>query len=324
MKNLIIIGAGQIGSRHLQGLAKLDGNFNISVIDPSKESLRVAKDRFFQVARADNLCEVSFQTDIPDLNGLDLAIIATSSKIRKKVITDLLLKSVPDYFILEKVAFQNLKDFEEINSIFFKKNIKAWVNCPNRVFDSYRKLKSKIGREGPISLRVTGGNWGLASNAIHYIDLFSFLTETINMQITQSKIDSKIYSSKRKGFYELGGELKIESSNKDVLILEDFKSSDDPVVLTIDTPSFEMEINESLQELRIREKLEANKEYNTSFELTNQSTLTTEIVSRILSEGKSDLIDLENSYRLHAVFIPFFISKINEISKDSIKYCPIT
>ena len=117
MKNLVIIGAGQIGSRHLQGLAKINDDLNITVIDPSSESLETAKERYFQVDRLNNFCEVNFRKDIPKFQKLDIAIIATSSKLRKKVIKDLLVNSEPNYFIIEKVAFQNLEDFEEIKNI---------------------------------------------------------------------------------------------------------------------------------------------------------------------------------------------------------------
>ena len=194
MKNLVIIGAGQIGSRHLQGLAKINDDLNITVIDPSSESLETAKERYFQVNRLNNFCEVNFRKDIPEFKTIDLAIIATSSKIRKKVIKELLGKSEPNYFIIEKVAFQNLEDFEEIKNIFSAKNIKSWVNCPNRAFESYKRLKDRLDQKSPLEMKVSGGNWGLASNSIHYIDLFSFLTNTIHMQITQSEIDNKIYS----------------------------------------------------------------------------------------------------------------------------------
>jgi len=324
MKNVIIIGAGQIGSRHLQGLAKINDDLNITVIDPSSESLKTAKERYFQVDNINTSSIVNFRKDIPKFQKLDIAIIATSSKIRKKVIKDLLVKSDPRFFILEKVAFQNLEDFKEIGNIFKTKNINSWVNCPNRAYESYKILKDRLNQKSPLEMKISGGNWGLASNSIHYIDLFSFLTGTIQMQITQSEIDNKIYSSKRDGFLELGGTIKIESINNDSLIMEDIKSSDGPVILSIKTPNFDIEINENLQESALVDKQKLSKKIISSFELTNQSTLTTDIVSRILSEGRSDLIDLENSYRLHKIIIPFFINKMNEISNSSIKDCPIT
>jgi len=47
--NIIIIGCGQIGSRHIQSLSNLEYPLNIQLVDPSKDSLRIAKNRFFEV-----------------------------------------------------------------------------------------------------------------------------------------------------------------------------------------------------------------------------------------------------------------------------------
>ena len=49
-KNIAIIGGGQIGSRHLQGLAKLSKQFQIYVVDPDKQALSIAKQRYLEVS----------------------------------------------------------------------------------------------------------------------------------------------------------------------------------------------------------------------------------------------------------------------------------
>ena len=46
MHQIAIIGAGQLGSRHLQGLAKLQLPCQVHVVDPSPKSLEVARQRF--------------------------------------------------------------------------------------------------------------------------------------------------------------------------------------------------------------------------------------------------------------------------------------
>ncbi len=324
MKKIAIIGSGQIGSRHLQGLAKIKEELEITVIDPSVRSLELARDRYLQVEESDTKSKVNYSQSIPPFKELDLAIIATSSDIRKKVINELLELSSPNYVLIEKVAFQNLQDFKEIIHTFRDRGIKSWVNCPNRSFKSYKGLKQDLNNERPLEMHVRGGNWGLASNAIHYIDLFSFLIESTNLKVSESSINNKIYPSKRKGFVELGGSFTINSSDNDLLIIEDQKSTDEPVSVTFSTPHQKIVINELLQESLSLSKKSSLKEYRSSFELTNQSTLTTDIVFKILSRESCDLIDLENSYRLHEIIIPFFLKEMNKISSTSIKDCPIT
>ena len=48
---IFIIGAGQIGSRHLQALRAVRIPLKISVIDPSTESLDLAKQRYEEMPK---------------------------------------------------------------------------------------------------------------------------------------------------------------------------------------------------------------------------------------------------------------------------------
>lgn len=45
MKNIAIIGAGQLGSRHLQALAQVNADVILHIVDPSEQSLEVSKQR---------------------------------------------------------------------------------------------------------------------------------------------------------------------------------------------------------------------------------------------------------------------------------------
>ena len=48
---ILIAGAGQLGSRYLQGLANCQNNLNIFVLDISEQSLQIAKQRWEQVVK---------------------------------------------------------------------------------------------------------------------------------------------------------------------------------------------------------------------------------------------------------------------------------
>ena len=58
MKKVFIIGAGQLGSRHLQALKYVKEALDISVIDPREESLSTAKERYASLDLMDNNKEV--------------------------------------------------------------------------------------------------------------------------------------------------------------------------------------------------------------------------------------------------------------------------
>ena len=48
-KRIAIIGAGQLGSRHLQGLTKIKQDIHITVIDPNPSALEIARQRFVEM-----------------------------------------------------------------------------------------------------------------------------------------------------------------------------------------------------------------------------------------------------------------------------------
>ena len=51
MRNILIVGAGEIGSRHLQGIAAVKEKLSISVIDPSIDSLNLSKKKVLRSSR---------------------------------------------------------------------------------------------------------------------------------------------------------------------------------------------------------------------------------------------------------------------------------
>ena len=129
---------------------------------------------------------VSFFKSINSLKyDIDVAIISTNADIRRKVVENLLEKVDVKYLILEKVAFQSIQDFEIVIKLLDKKNTKGWVNCTRRIYPFFRNLRQKTIQEKKITMDVRGSNWGLASNAIHMVDLFSFLTEQKEVTIDE-------------------------------------------------------------------------------------------------------------------------------------------
>lgn len=70
MYKVAIIGADQLGSRHLQGLKTAVSPLSISVVDSSNESLQIAKERYDTVqAVGENMPqEITFF-----ITGMDLS-----------------------------------------------------------------------------------------------------------------------------------------------------------------------------------------------------------------------------------------------------------
>jgi len=64
MKHILIIGGGQLGSRHLQAVKKCEFPVSIVVLDPSRESLTVCESRYKEIEDNANVESIQFLTEL--------------------------------------------------------------------------------------------------------------------------------------------------------------------------------------------------------------------------------------------------------------------
>ena len=206
MKTVAIIGGGDIGSRHLQATALLT-DFVVYVVDPVVASLEAAKKRFEEVSEDSTvelvLCETIDQ--LPEI--VDVALIATTSLVRRSVTEELLDKRKVKSLILEKFLFQNQEDYFVIADLLKRKNIPTWVNCFMRAEECFKTVKDALIVEEPVCMTLKGQGWRLATNTIHYLDLFSFFINDKPLQAINVCLENKIVKSKRADNYEFFGSL---------------------------------------------------------------------------------------------------------------------
>ena len=78
-------------------------------------------------------------------------------------------------FIIEKIAFNNLNSFSQADHLISKYDLIIETNFTRRKIVFYQQLKEYFKGKGILKIKVKGGNWGLASSALHFIDLCNFL-----------------------------------------------------------------------------------------------------------------------------------------------------
>ena len=322
INNILIYGCGNIGSRHVQGAIQVNKKTNIYIYDISKKSIKLCKQRLSLVKKNKKVNLISFIDDFKRINKFHLIILSTTSKKRYEIIKKLIKKIQFKYIVIEKIPFQNLKEFKKTVNLLKKYKIKAWVNCPNRCFKSYRNLKENLLSRDIISMKVDGGNWGFASNFIHYLDLFSFLSESLSIK----KIDhnfSKLYKSKRKNFIEFDGYILLKSKNNDLLFVNENKKSNSPITIEISTINFKIIIFENLSKAILFRKQNNWKEEIIDFDIEKQSYLTRYIIEDILNKYECQLIKLENSYILNELMLNIFLNHYKNYNKKAL-FIPIT
>ncbi len=322
--NILIVGAGQLGSRHLQSIKTTKLEVKINVCDISPEALKVAEERYSQIPDNKNVKEIKFITSLDQAERhIDFAIIATGSKGRAEIISKVLSVCHVDYMLIEKVLFQRPEEYSAIQSLLAQNKVKAWVNCPRRMNDFYKKLSGDL-RGKTISVVIEGHQWGLGCNAIHFIDLVSFLTGCREYTMAE-KLDKQILKSKREGYIEFSGELYLDYPNgSQCRIISHPEGDETPVIVTIISEEERLLIDESKGEVFISKKENNWLWKNEKFRLKYQSELTSEVFEKLMQVQRCDLTPYAESAELHLPFIETMLTFLDKNYQSGIKNCPIT
>lgn len=321
---VLLIGAGGIGSRHLQGLKKSNVPIEIEVVDPSSSSIEIAKERYGEIEINENIKQINYYPNIEDASdNIDLSIVATTSEIRYPVVKELLKNKVVNNLVLEKVLFQTIDAYTEIKNLLEYKNVKCWVNHPRRMYPFYIELKKKLLNANRVSLNYHGGDWGLACNGLHHIDLLAYLVDSQNVELNSVYLDQEIFSSKRKKFKEVFGLLNGKINNH-LFSLSSLDCSS-PSLLSIVSDNLFLRINENKEEIIICDKVDNWVERRKSEKIIYfQSELTHIFVEDILLNGICDLVSYQDACKLHVPFIHCLKDHFENVSGVKMNSCPIT
>ena len=87
MKKILLVGAGQIGSRHLEGLFKIDISLSITIVEPTLVLLNKLRLKYLNSEdKSPSNKKIIMKNKLELETNYDVAIIATSSKNRSQII----------------------------------------------------------------------------------------------------------------------------------------------------------------------------------------------------------------------------------------------
>lgn len=321
--SLAVIGAGQMGIRHLQGLAQLKRPARIFVIDPSRSSLKKAQ-AFFETLRNRRGHRVEFLQRLEDAPfHFDVTIVSTTARVRHSVIEQLLHQKRVRFLILEKFLFQKRDHFSSIGRLLEKENVPAWVNCPLRTMPFFKYLKEKIQGKGTLNFCVSGSNIGMATNSIHHLDVAAYLIDRYEWRLDGSMLDKEIQESKRNGFIEFTGTLSGGSTAGDHVRLTSYRTGQTPLRIQICTPKLRCLIDLNAKKAWLSEEGTQWVWTETEFSIPLQSERTHLVTEQILVEGFSDLPTYADSCRVHLPLLQAFLSHLRTVQGGD-ETCPIT
>lgn len=325
MYKICIVGGGQIGSRHLQGLAPVNLPVEIFVVDPSQKSLDTAQQRLHAVASREFVEKVHYLKSLEGLpDVLDLCIVATNSHVRYGVMNFLLRSRDIKNYVLEKVVFQSSEQFEEMLPRIEFAGARAWVNCPRRMYPGYHDLKQRLAMEKRLHIEVAGGDWGLGCNAIHYLDLLAYLSDSADYTIDSSQLEPRIYPSKRDGYVEFSGTLTAQLHNGNKIFLISKVGSDSINRLVFKSEKITVVVDEVGRKIEWSSSEQSGDADIVPFESRFQSQLTYQFAQDILRTETCSLPTLEESSRIHKPLLDAFLQHLNRYSDEFFDHCPIT
>ena len=317
VKNLLLVGAGNIGSRYLESVIKEKIAYKIIVIDKSELSLNNAKKKWIKDGGSQSIHKIFWSKAIPkDISNYDLTIVSTSSKNRAELIKNISLKANVKNWIIEKILAQSTEELEIIKK-FTLKATKVYVNTPKRQMKWFKKIQSQF-PDVPVKIIKTGSLWGLTCNSIHYLDLVAFWTKEDLINLSTDFLDKKWFLSKREGFYEITGKLLAKFSKGTELILSSFPNKNDN---SLKIKFKNKETCEIFEKKGIAIFSNGN-EVKGKLEL--QSKIGGPIITKIITDGECDLPSFEESAKLHKVYLNSLLNHWNISNNKSDKLIPIT
>ncbi len=314
-----MVGAGRIGGRHAEAMARVTTAVDLDIVDPQPQARRRA---VLLLEEAGGLHEGSVR-EFSCLNDLkaapDLAIIATSSRERPDAIRAVVALGARS-LILEKVLFTRLADYDAIDGLLADTGITAWVNCGNNSLPGFGRLKELVG-DLQFDYRIEGTGWGLGCNLIHYLDEFTSLSSQREIRLNATELEPTVIEAKRPGYVEFFGRVSGNTTTPTTFTAICRNGSGSGWTVTIDLGDRRVLLSPS-QTLTIKDSCGARTE---RYPIPLQSEMTASYVNAIFNGESPRLPDYPSASRLHRTMLAAFLEHLRRVrGDDTIDECPVT
>jgi predicted dehydrogenase len=220
------------------------------------------------------------------------------------------------HLVLEKVLFQRPDDYDTVAALVAARGASAWVNCPRRLWPHYRALREEA--RGPVHVSVTGSDWGLACNAVHFIDLAAWLGGDDEWRFATAALDAGTRPSRRAGYLEVTGTLTGTSANGSRVTLTSRPDGNLPALVSVEGASFRHVVREGEGKAWVQDAAAEWRWREAASPALYQSQLSDRVVAELLESGRSSLTPLAASSRHHLAFLSALAQHMG------VETCPIT
>ncbi len=242
--NILLIGAGRMGIRHLRGTMGL--NASVTVVDPRPEAIAEATKVHRESGASSSIRGFPHISAVLE-KTFDAAILSSTAQGRLEIFQAVMAKRIP-HILVEKPVEQSRARFREFLNAAATGGTTVRCDFYRRTlpfYDRFRNLNQ------PFALSVTGGAFGLGCNGIHWIDFAAHLSRSRKGRLLFGRIDETLIESGRGPLFgDLGGHGVFEFENGSRLDLQSIAQSSAPVVATLTFPGMQIVVDQD-QDLAI-------------------------------------------------------------------------
>lgn len=210
LRTIAFVGVGRHGQRLLDIFRGLDIEARIVLVDKNESVLR---ERMAEYRGA--LVEAYQDKDIPSIPGtVDLCVLATPTADRAAPVLGMVAKGCRS-FIIEKAFANSARELDSIAASFRRNGVRAYGGLVHRRMKFWRDIKARL-RPGRASivLQANLGAVGLATDGIHLIDLFAFLTDAERLSVEAAgRYPESIPSPRGNEYRDYGGNVTFRAGN---------------------------------------------------------------------------------------------------------------
>jgi len=205
-----VLGAGRMGRRHIQVVKEIRLEL-VGICDPNPEALALAD-------KEQGIASELHYSDAPSLlkeKQPECVVIATTAPTHCEY-TCLAAELGAKYILCEKPMAISMAECDRMLETCAQHNTRLAINHQMRFMEQYTEPKRLINSDafgGLASVTVVAGNFGIAMNGTHYIEMFRYITDEDPSEVTAWFSVDKIPNPRGPQFEDRAGSLRITTAS---------------------------------------------------------------------------------------------------------------
>jgi predicted dehydrogenase len=215
--NAAVIGAGRMGRRHIQVLQEM-GIAIAAVADGSADArTAAASERGIPEASLFSDAAAMFASVKPEI-----VIVATTAPSHAELVT-MAAEHGAKFILCEKPMATSLEECDRMIAVCQRHGARLSVNHQMRFMEQYTEPKRLLASDafgGLCSVMILGGNFGLAMNGSHYVEMFRYLTDEAPIEVTAWFSLDKVGNPRGPHFEDRAGAIRMTTASGKRLYLD--------------------------------------------------------------------------------------------------------